>query len=117
MTKLDGPQIGQRLRIVRLAVGVTEQEAADAAGTTLRTWRKYEINGTLRTGPLLAFADKYDISLDWLIDGDGGAVRSHLAKHAKGKVAILPAVGPRELKARATFAALGLDRDDWNRGA
>ena len=112
-----GPEIGHRLRDTRLVLGITEREAAEAARSTVRTWRKWEIHGCLMMGPLLHLADKYDVNLDWLISGDGGAVRSHLAQHAPGKIAILPAAGPNSRRARETFAAHGWDRDSWDRGA
>jgi transcriptional regulator with XRE-family HTH domain len=86
------PEIGRRYRIARLTLGLTEKEAADAYGVTLRTYRKWEAGGrqTNRSDYVVRFAEKYDVSLDWLMVGDGSNVRRHLAQHAKGKIAILP---------------------------
>jgi transcriptional regulator with XRE-family HTH domain len=86
---------GRRLRVARLALGVTEKEAASAATVTLRTWRKWESGAVPRGNifKLVSFADKYDVSLDWLITGDGAGVGNHLARSARGKIAILPAAG------------------------
>ena len=88
---------GHRLRVTRLVLGLTEQEAAAAAGVSVRTWRTYEAGRppTNRRGGDYRFAERYDVSLDWLFDGEGSGLRNHLAKCAKGKVAILPCYGPR----------------------
>jgi transcriptional regulator with XRE-family HTH domain len=90
MSGIDGPGFGHRLRITRLALGITEQEAADAAGSTVRTWRKWEAGGFSGCLKIVDFAGKFDVSLDWLVDGDTARVRDHLVKHANGKIAILP---------------------------
>lgn len=89
--------IGHRLRVVRAALGLTEREAADAFGVTLRTYRRYEA-GCVGNRPLtiVRFACRYAISLDWIIYGESDRIGPHLAKDAKGKVAILPVVGLRE---------------------
>jgi hypothetical protein len=38
----------------------------------------------------LAFAEKYDISLDWLVHGEGFNLGRHLTVSSNGKLAILP---------------------------
>ena len=82
---------GHRLRVTRLVLGLTEEQAAAAAGRSVKTWRKYEETGTgLCTVPLLLFAGRYGVSLDWLLCGDAARIHPRLAKHAQGKVAILP---------------------------
>lgn len=86
---------GHRLRVLRIALGLSEAEAASAAGCRVQTWRKYETTGKGRiTRALLLFCRRYDASLDWLLDGEGAGVRGHLGKHTQGKVAILPVKGP-----------------------
>ena len=101
--------LGHRLRVTRIALGISEAEAAASAQCCLRTWRKYEETGRVRGGyPLVCFAGKYDISLDWLVSGDGAMVRSHLGKGAQGKVAILPAKGSRYRRAQQVAIAKGL---------
>jgi transcriptional regulator with XRE-family HTH domain len=86
--------LGHRLRVARIALGISEAEAATSAKRSVRTWRKYEETGRVRGGyPIVAFAGKYDVSLDWLVAGDGAMLRSHLGKNAQGKIAILPAKG------------------------
>jgi transcriptional regulator with XRE-family HTH domain len=67
----DHRGFGRRLRATRIALGLTEEQAAAAAGRTVETWRKYEATGTgYCTGPLLLFCQRYpDVSLDWLFCG------------------------------------------------
>ena len=83
---------GHRLRVTRLALGITEAEAAKAAGRSVETWRKYEATGKgYNTWPVVRFARHYNVSLDWLIAGDAARIRAPLTQ---GNVAILPAKGP-----------------------
>lgn len=78
-------EFGHRLRLNRIALGLTEEEAAAAAGRTVETWRRYEATGEGHiTGPLLLFAEHYKLSLDWLFGGRGQL------ESATGKVVSLP---------------------------
>jgi len=43
---------------------------------------------------IVNFSRTHDVSLDWLILGEGGGIRSHLSRHAPGQVVILPVRGP-----------------------
>lgn len=91
VTKFDYSGFGHRLRVTRLALGLTEEEAAAAAGRSVTTWRKYEETGEGRcTVALALFAEQYGVSLDWLLCGDAARIHPPLAKRAQGKVAILP---------------------------
>jgi transcriptional regulator with XRE-family HTH domain len=84
--------VGRRMSLARLALGISEQEAAAAWQVTLRTYRKYEAGAPQRSiGPLLCFADRHDVSIDWLICGDPACLKRHLTSRAEGKVAILGA--------------------------
>ena len=87
-------EAGRRLRVTRLVLGLSEAESCRCI-RRLQTYRKYEA-GARQTSmsPSLNFAQKFDVSLDWLVQGEAGGIRSHLAKHSSGKPAILPAVGP-----------------------
>jgi transcriptional regulator with XRE-family HTH domain len=84
---------GHRLRITRIALGLTEKEAADAHAVSLRTYRKWENGGRQRGSAFLRFAEKFDVTLDWLVGGETARVGSHISNHAKGKFPILPAKG------------------------
>ncbi|MFY9840001.1 MAG: helix-turn-helix transcriptional regulator [Xanthobacteraceae bacterium] len=62
--------VGPRLRQARVGLGITEQQAADVFGVTLRTYRKYEAGGRQRSAkPVVRFADKYNVSPDWIFMG------------------------------------------------
>jgi transcriptional regulator with XRE-family HTH domain len=70
-----------RLRQARIALGLTEEEAAAAAGRTVETWRYYETIGRGRiTEAIVRFAGRYDLNLDWLFCGDGSAKRKRGAE-------------------------------------
>jgi transcriptional regulator with XRE-family HTH domain len=62
-------EVGQRLQIARLRLGISEQEAAAAAKVTVKTWRKYEAGGGGHcTIPIVNFGVYFGVSLDWLFD-------------------------------------------------
>jgi transcriptional regulator with XRE-family HTH domain len=86
---------GHRLHVVRIVLDVTEQEAADVCGVTLRTYRRYEKGAKLKSlRPIRNFARHYGVSLNWLFDGEGILNSERVGRKATGKVAILPVVGP-----------------------
>jgi DNA-binding XRE family transcriptional regulator len=64
---------GERLRQVRQQLGLSELEAAQNYGVHVRTYRRYERGGAQRhkMGKLVKFADKYNLSLDWLFEAKG----------------------------------------------
>jgi transcriptional regulator with XRE-family HTH domain len=82
--------VGRRMRLARLGLGLSEQEAAAAWQVTLRTYRKWEA-GAVQRGikNLLCFTERFDVSIDWLICGDPARLGRHLTTRAEGKVAIL----------------------------
>jgi transcriptional regulator with XRE-family HTH domain len=87
---------GCRLRLVRLVLGLSEEDTATAMSITIRTLRKWEAGGsrTNSASPFVEFSRKYDVSLDWLLMGEAGGIGAHLAKRSTGKLAILPAISP-----------------------
>jgi len=86
---------GHRLRVTRIVLGISENEAAAAHGVTLATYRKWEDGRPPRScKSYLVFAAKYDVNLDWLIAGEAAYIGSHLSKLAPGKVALLRVKGP-----------------------
>jgi transcriptional regulator with XRE-family HTH domain len=91
---------GRRLRLVRLVLGLSEEDAATAMSVTIRTLRKWEAGGsrTNSAWPFVQFSRKYNVSLDWLLLGDARSIGAHLAKRSTGRLAILPAVGPEGRK-------------------
>ena len=87
----DDRHFGRRLRVTRIALGITEAQAAKVAGRSVDTWRKYEATGKGHcTKAVVRFAGHYDVSLDWIVCGDPRG----LPQSTKGKVAILPVKGP-----------------------
>jgi transcriptional regulator with XRE-family HTH domain len=56
-----------RLRQVREALGLTEQQAAAGAGVTVRTYRRWEAGQIGRSAvPVFKFGRKFRVNLDWL---------------------------------------------------
>ena len=88
MNRRQFKQWGKRLQITRAALNLTEQQAADGHGITLKTYRRWEAGeiGRCCTGPTLRFAQRYNLSLDWLIEGDTSRLDS---RFTAGNVAIL----------------------------
>lgn len=65
-------KLGERLRVTRRTLGISEREAADAAGVDVRTYRRWEKGGRDRSSvPLRRFCDEFDVSYDWLLVGKG----------------------------------------------
>jgi transcriptional regulator with XRE-family HTH domain len=76
--------------MTRLALGLTEGEAAAAANVTLQTFRRWEARRWphQRWGAVAAFAAAYDVSFDWLLLGDPGGLGRHLSKQTAGKLVL-----------------------------
>jgi transcriptional regulator with XRE-family HTH domain len=67
-------QSGERMRMMRRLLGISEREAAEAMGTSVRTYRKWEMGGLMRgywTERLCDYCDAYGVSFGWLACGDG----------------------------------------------
>jgi transcriptional regulator with XRE-family HTH domain len=85
MTSKNSPRIDWcavygRLPITRLVLGISEAEAAAAARVSLRTYRKWEAGNDRPTDTgILAFAFAYDVSLDWLVNGECSWLLDRLA--------------------------------------
>ena len=67
---------GARFREARLARGLTEREAADAIGITVRRLRRLEFGQPFRgnysnCSALATLARRFDIQLAWLFEGNG----------------------------------------------
>lgn len=61
----------QRLRETRIGLGISEADAARAAGCLVTTWRKYEGTGRGRcTFAVASFAKQYGVSLDDLLPAE-----------------------------------------------
>jgi transcriptional regulator with XRE-family HTH domain len=98
--------LAHRLRVTRIALGLTQAKAASDAYCTLQTWVKYETTGRMRGSRVLRrFGRRYDISLDWLVAGDPG----NLSTRSIGNVTILPAKGSYIRQAERTYEAMGIE--------
>lgn len=98
---------GHRLRVTRIALGLTEKETAAAHKVTLATYRGWEAGGrTYAPESCVDFAKRFDVSLDWLVCGEADRVKRHLQL---GKVAILQVSSrvSRERKAKYANAPWG----------
>jgi transcriptional regulator with XRE-family HTH domain len=95
-----------RLKVTRIALGISESEAATAHDVTVATYRKYEAGAPQRASyGWRKFAEKYNVSFDWLVSGVGAGLAPHLSKNMGGKVAILPVVTARRRQIMARVAA------------
>jgi transcriptional regulator with XRE-family HTH domain len=111
----DSPDstFGHRLRVTRIALGISEQEVADTLGVSLPTYRKYERGTPMKSAaPAMRFARKYDVNLYWLFDGDASGAGCHLRN---GKVAILPAKGPPFRERMKEYHAALFKAELWRR--
>jgi transcriptional regulator with XRE-family HTH domain len=65
--------LGERLRVARKTLGISESEAADAAGVTLRTYRKWEKGGGISNAGSIdyGFCEEFEVSMTWLYSGRG----------------------------------------------
>ena len=62
--------IGERLRLTRKILGISEREAAGAAGVTVKTYRKWESGARQRSGfPVEWLCDEFDVSITWMFMG------------------------------------------------
>lgn len=91
--------MARRLRAVREALGRTELEAANAAGVALVSYRRYEADGH---GPRRwpshkceDYCDAWNVSLDWLVRGEGTMFREGGPPKLKPAETEPPAQPPR----------------------
>lgn len=67
-------ELGERFRMMRKLLGISEREAAEAIGTTVRTYRKWEMGGVQQGYWMWAvrdYCDAYGVSYSWLAFGCG----------------------------------------------
>jgi transcriptional regulator with XRE-family HTH domain len=91
MTKPIDRARGLRLKVARLALGISDVEAAAACGVSLKTYSGYERGLPQRWSITLKFAREFNVSIDWLVLGNAANIGIHLAERSAGPVAILPA--------------------------
>ena len=59
--------ISERIRILRSEKNMTQAEAAQAVGLSTRGYQDLELGAVPRGDTLLAIADHYNVSVDWLM--------------------------------------------------
>lgn len=90
--------VGERLRILRLALGYDEKTMANLIGVSVATYRKYEAGSHIRNFEnVAAFCCRHEIPLEWMLIGDGRFLPERVRS---GTVAILPTDTPRSRKYR-----------------
>jgi hypothetical protein len=82
------PAMGERMRLIRGALNLSEEAAAEACQVSLKT--RYEAGAQQRTRAILNFSEKLDVCLDYLCRGDTRRLGRHL-QITQSKVAILKA--------------------------
>jgi transcriptional regulator with XRE-family HTH domain len=95
---------GQRLRETRLALGISEAQAAAACLITLRTYRRREAGLPYRGWHhgLVSFAQTYDLSYTWLLAG-GGPMRA--SEYAADLAALKASQRPKLTIVRSNHSA------------
>ncbi len=62
------PVFYQRLRVIRKENNLTQKQTAEAIGTSEQNYQRYERGSQQPTLPtLIALADLFDVSLDYLV--------------------------------------------------
>jgi transcriptional regulator with XRE-family HTH domain len=73
--------IGKRLVATRLAIGLNQSEFAKKAGISVSTYNNYEKGVSQpRLDYAFALCDTYDLTLDWIYEGDPSRLPYSLAK-------------------------------------
>jgi hypothetical protein len=83
-------EILHRMRVAQAALALTDRRVAEAIGISVKSYQA----GNLCTGAARRFAKAFDVSIFWLMLGEGAEIKPHLSR-AKGKVVILPVHGPK----------------------
>jgi transcriptional regulator with XRE-family HTH domain len=71
--------VARRLKYSRIAVGVDQQDFAEAAGISQPRYNPYETGKRLLTLPAaMMLCERYSLSLDWLYRGDPSGLPNRL---------------------------------------
>ncbi len=62
---------GYRLKRARILAKLTQTQAAKKAGVSVQMWREYEAGRSEPGVKKVKFLSRFDISLNWLLAGDG----------------------------------------------
>lgn len=65
-------ELAGRLRITRKTLGLSERDAAAAAGVTIKTYRKWEAGGHAQSSVTLTrLCHELEVSVTWMVSGEG----------------------------------------------
>jgi len=94
------PAVAHRLAVIRAVLDISQGEAAHRAGTTLRSWRRWEAGHPFNTTSLLKIGAAFDLSLDWLVSGSTAGLRRQFTSGApiESRIVVLPVGRARPAK-------------------
>lgn len=79
--------IHQRFKLIRKELKMTQTEFGKKIGKKLRTIQDYEYEkATITDGVLLTLQEKFNVNIDWLINGNGSMFLSDNEKKADSGV-------------------------------
>jgi transcriptional regulator with XRE-family HTH domain len=82
--ELDAAPVGRRLRLTRIALGLTQRHFASAADIATNTYGQYETGARLISpARAIALSDAHNLTLDWIYRGEPGDLPYKLAAAIK----------------------------------
>jgi transcriptional regulator with XRE-family HTH domain len=76
--------IGERLRITREVIGLSQAELADSCGIARNTYNQYETGTNVpQIGKAISLCDKFGLTLDWIYRGDPSGLSYRMADAIK----------------------------------
>jgi transcriptional regulator with XRE-family HTH domain len=71
-------EVGDRLRLLRQKLGLTQSKMAQKLGVTLNTYQRYELGDRNLTVEKLQLLRKlFGVNLNWLLTGEGGMFEAY----------------------------------------
>jgi transcriptional regulator with XRE-family HTH domain len=97
-------EIGERLALVRLALGLTQDEIGEQIGVAPNTWAGWEKGDGRRPNilRLIVLKRRHGISLDYVLTGDKAMLPGHIVEKIES---MPPGAGKMGKKKRARRAA------------
>ena len=64
--------LSERLKLIRVQLGLSQKEIALALGIALKSWQLYETGASIPGAKVLeALLSKFDVNVNWLLTGKG----------------------------------------------
>ena len=106
--------IGNRLRAVRKALGLTQQEFAAEVGLKQSTIAMYEIgHGKASERVITTLCKEYDINRNWLLTGEGEMFRPKTQNETLMELCLDAAENPNSPKGAILAALAALSDEQW----